>query len=206
MATTEDDDTTDGKRDEGAQTSRFRPPLPLPGDRPLEEEIDRILRVDHAGELGAVRIYEGQLAVIGEHHPSSPVLRHMAAQERRHLKRFEDLIVERGVRPSLLSPFWHLAGYALGAGTALLGPHAAMACTAAVEEVIDEHYASQRARLEEVPGEEELRETIEEFRREEVEHRDEAIAHGAERTPGYPLLAGLIRAGCRLAIRLAERI
>ncbi len=187
-------------------SARFRPPLPLPGDRPLEDEIARILRVDHAGELGAVRIYEGQLAVMGDRHPLSPALRRMAAQERRHLARFEELVVERGARPSLLSPFWHLAGHALGVATALLGPHAAMACTAAVEEVIDGHYAAQRDRLEGVPGEEELRDTIETFRREEVEHRDEAIAHGAERTPGYPLLAGLIRAGCRLAIRLAERI
>ncbi len=199
--------TDHGDRGEGTrQAARARPPLPLPGDRPLEDEIDRILRVDHAGELGAVRIYEGQLAVMGERHPSSPVLRHMEVQERRHLARFEDLLAERGARPSLLSPFWHVAGYALGAGTALLGPRAAMACTAAVEEVIDEHYAAQREWLDGVPGEEELRETIEEFRREEVEHRDEAIAHGAEHVPGYPLLAGLIRAACRLAIRLAERI
>ncbi|GIX16852.1 MAG: 2-nonaprenyl-3-methyl-6-methoxy-1,4-benzoquinol hydroxylase [Rhodothalassiaceae bacterium] len=185
---------------------RFVPPRPLPGEPGIAEELGRILRVDHAGELAAVAIYRGQRAVIGEGHRLSPVLREMEAQEEEHLERFNRLLREHHVRPSLLSPLWEAAGRTLGAVTALLGPHAAMAATAAVEEVIDEHYARQRDRLRQWPETAELAETVEKFRQEEVAHRDEALARGAERTPGYPLLSGLIKAGCRLAIRIAERV
>jgi ubiquinone biosynthesis monooxygenase Coq7 len=163
-----------------------------------------MIRVDQAGEYGAVRIYCGQLAVLGTRHPAARVIARMQAQEERHLKRFDDMLVERGLRPTLLQPFWHVAGYALGAATALMGPNAAMACTAAVETEIDRHYAEQRRAL----GEEEadLGATIAEFQAEEVEHRDTAIASGAEETFGYPILSGLIRGGCRLAIELSKRI
>jgi ubiquinone biosynthesis monooxygenase Coq7 len=165
--------------------------------------VEAMIRVDHAGEYGARRIYQGQLAVLGDT-PSGPVIRHMAQQEERHLARFDALVVARRVRPTALSPLWHAAGYALGVGSALLGPRAAMACTEAVESVIDEHYADQARQLGE--DEAELRETIEEFRAEEVEHRDTAVAHGARETPGYEVLSGAVRAGTRLAIWLSKRV
>jgi ubiquinone biosynthesis monooxygenase Coq7 len=175
----------------------------LPGDLTREELIDRIIRVDHAGEFGARRIYEGQLAVLGRS-AEAATIRHMKEQEDRHLAAFEKLIVERRVRPTALHRLWNLAGFALGAGTALLGPKAAMACTIAVEEVIDEHYSRQSAQL----GDDEsaLRETIEAFRAEELEHRDTALDHGGEEAVGYPVLRGLIQAGSRAAIWLSERV
>ncbi len=185
---------------------RFVPPRPLPGEPRIEEEVARMMRVDHAGELAAVHIYRGQRVVMGERHRLSPVIREMETQEQEHLARFDRLLQERRVRPSLLAPLWEAAGYALGAVTALMGPHAAMAATAAVEEVIDDHYARQRDRLRQWPETAELAETVERFRRDEASHREEALAQGAERTPGYPLLAGIIKAGCRFAIRIAERI
>ena len=175
----------------------------LPGDGSPQERVRAMIRVDHAGEYGARRIYEGQLAVLGAT-ASGPVIRHMAEQEKRHLARFDALVVERRVRPTALSPLWHAASYALGVGTALLGPQAAMACTEAVESVIDEHYAGQAAAL----GEDEagLRATIEEFRAEEAQHRDTALAHGAAQAPGYEVLSGAIKAGTRLAIWLSSRV
>ncbi|MBL8838096.1 MAG: demethoxyubiquinone hydroxylase family protein [Alphaproteobacteria bacterium] len=175
----------------------------LPGDPSAREELERILRVDHAGEYGATRIYAGQLAVLGASRVG-PAIRHMAAQEERHLATFDRLLPERHVRPTALAPVWHVAGYALGAATALLGERAAMACTVAVEEVIDEHYAAQAAAL----GDREpaLKAVIEEFRREELEHRDEGLAHGATEAPAYELLSSAIKAGSRLAIWLSTRI
>lgn len=175
----------------------------MPGDPSRDQVIERLIRVDQAGEYGAVRIYEGQLAVLGQR-ACAPTLRHMAEQERHHLDTFNRLMTERRVRPTLLSPLWHLAGFALGAGTALLGEKAAMACTVAVEEAIDEHYAAQAAQLGD--DEPDLRQTVERFRAEEVEHRDIGLAHGAEQAPGYAVLSGAIKAGSRLAIWLSERI
>ncbi|MCT2557817.1 demethoxyubiquinone hydroxylase family protein [Tsuneonella sp. YG55] len=165
-----------------------------------------MIRVDQAGEYGAQRIYAGQLAVMGDRAPHAAEIAGMAEQERRHREAFDALMAARGVRPSALQPFWHVAGYALGAGTALLGPEAAMACTAAVEEEIDRHYSAQLDELRADGGDPELAAMIEEFRDDEREHRDAALAAGAERAPAYPLLAGAIRLGCRVAIRLAERI
>ncbi len=174
-----------------------------------------MIRVDHAGEYGAVRIYEGQLSVLGRS-ASAPVIEHMAEQERRHLETFNKLIPEHRVRPTALLPLWHVAGFALGAGTALLGEKAAMAGTVAVEEGIDEHYAGQVATLDaemearldgDGDGDENnLRATIEEFRLEEVEHKDAGLVHGAEEAPGYEVLSGLIKTGSRLAIWLSKRI
>ena len=175
----------------------------LPGDLSREELIERIIRVDHAGEYGAVRIYQGQMAVLGKS-PSAATLQHMTEQEKKHLETFEKLAVERRVRPTLLTPIWHAAGFALGAGTALMGEKAAMACTQAIEEVIDEHYADQAAKLGD--DEKDLRDTIEKFRAEEIEHRDAAVAAGAEEAPGHALLTGAIKTGSRLAIWLSERI
>lgn len=175
----------------------------LPGDPRPEEQVARMLRVDQAGEYGAVRIYEGQLAVLGRA-KSAGIIRHMAEQERQHLAEFDRLLVERRVRPTLLSPVWHVAGWALGAATALIGEKAAMACTVAVEEVIDEHYAAQAQALG--SAEPELKATVEEFRADEVRHRDIGLAHGAEETPGYGLLTEAIKAGSRLAIWLSSRL
>lgn len=175
----------------------------LPGDPGPEALIARIVRVDQAGEYGARRIYEGQLAVLG-HRRDAAEIRRMAEQEQRHLDYFNREMVARRVRPTALSPLWHVAGFALGAATALLGPKAAMACTEAVETEIDAHYRRQLARLG--ADEAELRERIERFRQEELEHRDTAIAAGAQEAPAHPVLTGAIRAASRAAIWLSERI
>ena len=166
----------------------------------------RMIRVDQAGEYGATRIYAGQLAVMGDRGPQSPEIRAMAEQEAAHLAKFDALVARRRTRPTALQPFWAAAGYALGAATALLGPEAAMACTAAVEEEIDRHYTRQLDELEQAGDDPELAGMIAEFRGDERAHRDAALAAGAERAPGYPLLSAAIRLGCRAAIRLAERI
>lgn len=175
----------------------------LPGDPLPERAVDAMLRVDHAGEYGARRIYEGQLAVLGRS-AAGAVLRKMHQQELKHLKAFDQLMVERQVRPTLLAPVWHVAGFALGAATAMLGERAAMACTVAVEEVIDRHYQGQVERLG--GAEPKLRETFETFRKEELEHRDTALSQGAQEAPAYGLLTGAIKAGSRLAIWLSQRI
>lgn len=175
----------------------------LPGDRPAEEEIRRMIRVNHAGEYGAGRIYAGQLAVL-KNSPSAPLLLHMAAQEKAHLAAFSEWMGKRRVRPTALLPLWHAAGFALGAATALLGEKAAMACTAAVESVIDEHYAKQEARLGE--EERELKSDITRFRAEEKEHHDTALAEGAESSPFYPFLRNVIVYQTKLAIWLSTRI
>lgn len=169
-------------------------------------DTKRMIRVDQAGEYGATRIYAGQLAVLGERGPHATEIRAMAAQEDDHLARFNAMLAERGVRPTALQPFWSVAGFALGAATALIGPEAAMACTAAVEEEIDRHYTSQLDELARDGDDPELAAVIENFREDEREHRDTALAAGAERAPAYPLLSGAIRLGCKLAIRLSERI
>jgi len=162
-----------------------------------------MIRVDHAGEYGAVRIYEGQLAVLGKR-GSADTIRHMAEQEQRHLKTFDRLVNERRVRPTALEPLWRVTGYMLGMGTALLGEKAAFACTAAVEEVIDAHYTAQIAELGDKDPE--LKSTVEDFRAEEAQHRQLALDHGAEQAPGYRLLSAAIKAGCRVAIKLSEKI
>lgn len=175
----------------------------LPGDLPPAELIERIIRVDHAGEFGAVRIYAGQLAILGGS-PEGEVVRAMADAEAGHLQTFDKLMLERRVRPTVLSPLWHVTGYAIGVATALLGPKAAMAATQAIEEVIDEHYAGQAALLGD--DEKDLRGIIEQARAEEIEHRDTAVAHGAEEAPAHGLLTAAIKAGSRAAIWLSERI
>ena len=176
---------------------------PLPGDLPTDASVARMIRVDHAGEYGAARIYAGQLAVLGRG-DKAPVLRHMAEQEQAHLDTFTALVADRRVRPTALLPFWHVAGFALGAVTAALGARAAMACTVAVEEAIDEHYTAQIHALP--PDEAGLRGTLERFRADELQHRDIGLAHGAGQAPGYRLLSAAIKAGCKVAIRLSERV
>lgn len=175
----------------------------MPGDPPERAMVERIIRVDQAGEYGATRIYAGQLAVLPEG-PAKRAVREMAAKEKEHLAAFDKLVAERRVRPTALQPLWHVAGFALGAATALMGPRAAMACTVAVEEAIDEHYAAQASALGD--NEKDLRQRIETYREDELEHRDTALAHEAERAPAYPLLSAAIKSGSRLAIWLSERI
>ena len=175
----------------------------------MKDHIERMIRVDQAGEFGATRIYAGQLAVMGDRAPHSGEIAAMARQEDDHHDAFNALMAERGVRPTALHPFWNVAGYALGAATALISVKMwvfAMACTAAVETEIDNHYSKQLDALQEADEEPELQGMIEKFREEEREHHDAAIAAGAEETPGYPLLSAAIRLGCRAAIRISERV
>ena len=173
-----------------------------PGQR--RADTGSMLRVNQAGEYGATRIYAGQLAVLAKNSPAAHLVSRMAQQEERHLERFDALMAERGVRPTMLQPLWKAAGFALGAATALMGEKAAMACTEAVETEIDRHYGEQLDALgEEDP---ELAADIARFRAEELEHRDTAREHGAAEAPGYPLLSAAIRAGCRAAIELSKRI
>ena len=174
--------------------------------RPGDRRPDRasMLRVDQAGEYGATRIYAGQLAVLRRNCPEAKLVARMAAQEQRHLDRFNRLMAERRVRPTALQPLWNVAGFALGAATALMSEEAALACTDAVETEIDRHYREQLAELGE--DDPEFSADIEEFRAEELEHRDTARSAGATNAFGYPLLTLTIRAGCRLAIELSKRI
>jgi ubiquinone biosynthesis monooxygenase Coq7 len=163
-----------------------------------------MVRVDQAGEFGATRIYAGQLAVMGDRTPAARQIAGMAGQEERHRAFFDAMMARRGVRPTLLAPFWDVAGFALGAVTAAIGPAAAMACTVAVETEIDKHYADQLVALGD--SDPELTEAILDFQAEEVEHRDAALAAGAESAFGYPVLSAFIRFGCRVAIATAQRI
>jgi ubiquinone biosynthesis monooxygenase Coq7 len=163
-----------------------------------------MIRVDQAGEYGATRIYAGQLAVLGSGSPAAHLVARMASQEERHLKRFNQLMAERRVRPTLLQPLWNAGGFALGAVTALLGEKAAMACTDAVETEIDRHYAEQLLELGD--SDPELSADILDFQAEELEHRDVAREAGALDAPGYPVLTTAIRGICRVAIQLSKRL
>ena len=173
-----------------------------PGDR--RADTASMLRVDQAGEYGATRIYAGQLAVLRRNCPEAKLVSRMAAQEERHLARFDKLMAERRVRPTALQPLWNVAGFALGAATALMSEKAALACTDAVETEIDRHYGRQLDELGE--DESELASDIREFRADELEHRDIAREAGATQAVGYPVLTAAIRAGCRVAIELSKRI
>jgi ubiquinone biosynthesis monooxygenase Coq7 len=169
---------------------------------------EEMLRVDHAGEYGAVAIYRGQLAVFERQAGRERIteqLKEMAGQEQEHLDAFDKLLNAGSVRPTALSPVWNAAGFALGAATALLGEKAAHACTEAVETVIEEHYGDQITELE-AAGETELAARMTKFRDEEVAHKELAAAEGAAEAPAYPVLSALIRFGCRAAIRISEKV
>lgn len=184
-----------------------KPVPPRPGQGAMAARLAEILRVDHAGELGAVHIYRGQRAVLGQapgHERVAGQLAEMEAHEAEHLARFDRLLTERRVRPTAMAPVWRLAGFALGAGTALLGEKAAHACTEAVETVIEEHYAGQIAEL--ADRDPDLAAELSKFRDEELAHRDLAIEEGAREAPGYGLLAAVIRNGCRAAIKISEKV
>ena len=173
-----------------------------PGDK--RPDTESMLRVNQAGEYGAARIYAGQLAVLGRSTPAAHQIARMAAQEQRHLDRFNALMAERRVRPTALQPLWNVAGFALGAATALMSEKAAMACTDAIETEIDRHYSEQLEDLE--SSDPELAADIAEFQAEELEHRETARQHGAQEALAYPLLSAAIRTGCRVAIELSKRI
>lgn len=175
----------------------------LPGDPSAREIVDRTIRVDHAGEYGVRRLYEGQLAVLGRQ-AEGVSIRRAAEQEAVHLRTLERMMVQRRVRPTALFPLWHVAGFALGAASALMGSRAATACAAAAEEEMDRHYARQTATLGD--DEADLRETIDSFRAEEGTSRGSGRAHAADSAPGYPLMRRAVGAGCRLAIWLSERV
>lgn len=177
-------------------------PNNLPGDFTKEEKIARMLRVNHAGEYGAKRIYAGQMRVL-KNTQSAAVIAHMAEQEEVHLKAFSDELLRRKQRPTLLMPLWHVGAYAMGAATALFGEKAAMACTVAVESVIDEHYAQQEKELADEP---ELQTMIKKFRADEKEHHDTALAHDAEQSPFYSVLTTAVKAHTKMAIWFSTRI
>ena len=166
--------------------------------------LDEIIRVDHAGEYGATRIYDGQIAVFGKDSKIGKTIQHMADQEQEHIEKFNELIIEKRVRPTALLPVWNIAGFALGAGTALMGEKAAMACTVAVEKVIGEHYREQQNLLED--DEKELKKTIAKFEKDELEHHDIGIEHDAENAPGYKLMTKVIELGCKTAIAISKKI
>ena len=172
-----------------------------PGDR--RADAASMLRVDQAGEYGATRIYAGQLAVLRANCPEAKLISRMAAQEQRHLSRFDQLIADRRVRPTALQPMWNVAGFMLGAATALISEKAALACTDAIETEIDLHYGRQLEQLGD--DDPELAADIADFRADEIEHRDTARKAGATSAPGYPLLTAAIRAGCKVAIELSKR-
>lgn len=184
-----------------------RGPLPRPGQGASRRRRAEILRVDHAGEYGAVHIYRAQRAVFEGRQGKAAIAADMAdmqAQEAVHLARFDALLNAERVRPTALIPIWRLAAIALGTGTALLGEKAAHACTEAVEDVIEKHYADQIAELSD--SDPELAAELTVFRDEELAHHDHAIEHGSREAPAYRLLSAVIKAGCRAAIKVSERI
>ena len=166
--------------------------------------LDEIIRVDQAGEYGATRIYDGQIAIFGKNSKIGKTIQHMANQEQEHIEKFNELIVEKRVRPTALLPLWNVAGFALGAGTALMGEKAAMACTVAVEKVIGEHYRDQQDLLED--DEKELKKTIAKFEKDELEHHNIGLEHDAEKAPGYKVMTKIIELGCKTAIAISKKI
>ena len=166
--------------------------------------LEEIIRVDHAGEFGATKIYDGQIAIFGKNSKIGKTIQHMADQEQEHIDKFNELILEHRVRPTALLPIWNVAGFALGASTALMGEKAAMACTVAVEKVIGEHYEEQLSLLED--DHEDLKKTISKFRDDELEHHDIGIEHDAESAPGYKIMSKVIEFGCKTAIAISKKI
>ena len=175
-----------------------------PKNKTNREILEQIIRVDHAGEYGATRIYDGQIAVFGKNSKIGKTIQHMADQEQEHIDKFNELILEHRVRPTALLPVWNIAGFALGASTAFLGEKAAMACTVAVEKVIGEHYQEQLDLLED--DHKDLKKTISKFRDDELEHHDIGIEHDAESAPGYKIMSKVIELGCKTAIAISKKI
>ena len=168
------------------------------------EVLEEIIRVDHAGEYGATKIYDGQIAIFGKNSKLGKTIQHMADQEQEHIDKFNELILEHRVRPTALLPLWNVAGFALGASTALMGEKAAMACTVAVEKVIGEHYQEQLNLLGD--DHKDLKKTISKFRDDELEHHDIGIEHDAENAPGYKVMSKVIEFGCKTAIAISKKV
>ena len=166
--------------------------------------LEEVIRVDHAGEYGATRIYDGQIAIFGKKSKIGKTIKHMADQEKEHIETFEKLILNHRVRPTALLPVWNVLGYFLGVTTAMMGEKAAMACTVAVEKVIGEHYHKQLSLLK--GDHKKLKATIKKFAQDELEHHDIGIAHDAEQTPGYTVLSKFIEIGCKTAIEVSKKI
>jgi len=191
------------------ETTERKPhvPLPRPGRGATQARMAEILRVDHAGEYAAVQIYRAQRAVFeaaGNRPALAADMAEMERQEAVHLARFDALLTHNRVRPTLMTPVWRLAAQALGAGTALMGEKAAHACTEAVESVIEEHYADQIAEV--ADRDPALAAELQVFRDEELAHHDHAVEQGSREAPGYRVLSAVIRAGCRVAIKVSERV
>ena len=168
-----------------------------------KKELDSILRVDHAGETAAAKIYDGQLAIL-KNTPVGPTIQHMKDQEEEHLDTFNKLLVENDTRPTALLPLWNVMGYGLGVASALMGEKAAMACTIAVEEVIGEHYAKQAETLDK--KDDKLKSTLEKFRDDELDHLETGVQHDGENAPGYEIMKNIVQFGCRTAIKISEKI
>ncbi|QKX02129.1 demethoxyubiquinone hydroxylase family protein [Wolbachia endosymbiont of Dirofilaria (Dirofilaria) immitis] len=163
--------------------------------------LEQAIRVNHAGEYGAVCIYSGQKFILKGSSIISKIIE-MEEQEKKHFRYFSEKIKEQKIRPTILLPIWHVLGVSLGVVTAIMGKKAAMACTAAVEEVIEEHYKEQVLHLENG----ELKETISKFRDEELEHRDIAIEYNAKNAFCYNVLSLFIKTSCKAAIYLSKLI
>jgi 3-demethoxyubiquinol 3-hydroxylase len=189
-----------------SETQESRPVPPKPGLGESARLREEILRVDHAGELAAVHIYQAQAAVFARtpHANLSDDMKRMAREEQVHLDYFEKRLKSEGVRPTALTPLWRLMATGLGVGTALLGEKAAHACTEAVESVIEQHYAKQIKAIN--AHDPDLAADLKGFRDDELSHRDHAVNEGAHEAPAYPLLRGVIETGCRIAIKLSEKI
>jgi ubiquinone biosynthesis monooxygenase Coq7 len=164
--------------------------------------IEDMIRVNQAGEFGAQKIYEGQLAVFKD----DKIIQEMADQEQIHLETFNKMLIERGIRPTALSPFWSVGGYLLGVTTALIDRKAAMACTVAVEEIIEEHYKEQQNKLKFDNTEKKLKKIIDKFRKEEIAHKNTALEHNARDVKGYGLMTKGIKKITKLAIFLSKKI
>ena len=173
-----------------------------------EARIEEIIRVDHAGEHGATSIYKGTLDILNllGDKETIPIIEEMAEGEKKHVREFNRLIKERSIRPTALLPIWKLAGYSLGALSAVYGKNAIMACTEAVEEVIDKHYSEQIEELDKSGQEESLLNSLKEFHADEVEHEMIAKKELDETSTALNIFKNLIKIGCKGAIKVSEKI
>ena len=168
-----------------------------------KNHIDTILRVDHAGETAAAKIYDGQLAVL-KNTPVGPTIQHMKNQEQEHLDTFNQLLLDNDTRPTVLLQLWNVIGFGLGVASAVMGKKAAMACTIAVEEVIGEHYDKQAQTLNE--NHKDLKSTLIKFRDDELDHLETGVEHDGENATGYKIMKVIVQLGCRTAIKISEKI
>ncbi len=169
--------------------------------------LEEIIRVDHAGERGAIKIYEGQLLALNTIKRDNDLrnkIKEMKEQEKEHLDYFENEIKKRKIKPTYLLPLWDVMGVALGFGSILLGKKAAMLCTASVEEVIENHYENQLKKLEN--DEMELKTKIEKFKEDETSHKNTAYESGATNKGVYSVMDKIIRTGSKIAINISEKI